>query len=112
MWASERGRDRPTARRIPRVSPLTGRPLMSQLIRRISSALGLATLVSLGTGPDARADLDAYVRGADGAFAWTSAAPRELPQGTVHDIALTSQVWQGITWEHQLQIFVPKGVAT
>ena len=27
--------------------------------------------------------------------------------GTVHSLTLTSQVWQGITWSHELQIYEP-----
>ena len=33
-----------------------------------------------------------------------------MPNGTIYDLHLVSQVWEGITWEHQLQVYLPKGV--
>jgi PhoPQ-activated pathogenicity-related protein len=80
--------------------------------RRIASALGLATVLSLGTGPDARASLEEYVRRDDGAFAWTADDTQDPPQGALHELSLTSQVWQGIAWKHQLRIFEPAKYAT
>ena len=59
-----------------------------------------------------RADLDAYVKHVDGAFAWTADGRKGAPQGAIHDLSLTSQVWQGITWKHQLRIFDPSSAAT
>src|SRR5437763_11066476 len=58
----------------------------------------------------ARADLPAYVAKADPAFAWQVKGKADSPLGTVHDLHLVSQVWQGIQWEHDLQVYVPPGV--
>src|SRR5437899_5093343 len=56
------------------------------------------------------ADLPAYVAKADPSFAWQVKAKAESPLGTVYDLHLVSQVWQGIKWEHGLQVYVPSGV--
>src|SRR5262245_16722833 len=69
--------------------------------------VGLAAL--LAAGP-ARADLPGYVAKADKAFAWELTSKNGTPLGTVYDLRLVSQVWQGITWEHGLQVYVPTGV--
>jgi PhoPQ-activated pathogenicity-related protein len=61
----------------------------------------------LGACAVARADLDAYVNRDDGAFAWTVDGEKKTPEGTIHEISLTSQVWQGITWKHQMRIYEP-----
>jgi len=58
----------------------------------------------------ARADLAAYVARPEPAFKWELKGKSETPLGTVYDIHLVSQVWQGITWEHGLQVYVPAGV--
>jgi PhoPQ-activated pathogenicity-related protein len=58
----------------------------------------------------AQADLAAYLAKPDSAFKWELKGKTESPLGTVYDINLVSQVWQGITWEHGLQVYVPAGV--
>jgi PhoPQ-activated pathogenicity-related protein len=80
---------------------------MTEHRRRLLSALGLLIMACLETGTPARADLDAYVRRVDGTFAWTANGQKVAPQGTIHDLTLTSQVWQEIPWKHQLRIFEP-----
>lgn len=58
----------------------------------------------------ARADLFEYVKKPDKAFAWKHEKTVELPGGVMHQLHLTSQEWQGITWQHDIQLFIPKGV--
>src|SRR5262245_29530553 len=64
----------------------------------------------VGLAAPARADLPGYVAKADPAFNWELKGKTDTPLGTVYDIHLVSQVWQGITWEHGLQVYVPTGV--
>src|SRR5262249_13157828 len=52
-----------------------------------------------------------YVKKPDKAFAWKLKAKTAHPEGTVYDLHLVSQEWQGIRWGHQLQVYLPKGVA-
>jgi PhoPQ-activated pathogenicity-related protein len=67
-------------------------------------ALGLVTL------SPAAADLFSYLAKPDDSFSWQLRSVEELPQGKVYDLHLVSQVWQGIKWEHQLQVYEPTKV--
>ena len=58
----------------------------------------------------ARADLFSYLKTPDDAFSWKLKNKTETADGTVYDLHLVSQVWQKITWEHQIQVFLPKNV--
>ena len=58
----------------------------------------------------ARADLLEYVKKADDSYSWKLKGKTENDLGTIYDLHLVSQTWQNIKWEHQLQIYVPKGV--
>src|SRR5262249_55082875 len=71
----------------------------------------LALWLLLAGSAVARADLFDYVNKPDKAFAWKLVAKTAHPEGTVYDLHLVSQEWQGIRWEHQLQVYLPKGVA-
>ena len=79
---------------------------MNRLRRRF--ALLVAALACPLT---ARAGLDEYVRKPDGAFAWSPASTEAVEGGTIHHLKLTSQVWQGITWTHNLAVIEPLDVA-
>jgi PhoPQ-activated pathogenicity-related protein len=79
--------------------------------RKVCLEIGvLLALLSGGALSTAHADLVEYVHKKDGAFSWKIKDKLELPQTTVYELHLVSQVWQGITWEHSIQVFVPKGV--
>jgi PhoPQ-activated pathogenicity-related protein len=70
-----------------------------------------AALAMLAGLSSARADdLFDYLKKPDDSFAWKLKAKNETPAGTIYDLELTSQTWQGIKWEHQLQVYVPTGV--
>ncbi len=65
-----------------------------------------------GSAPDvARAGLDEYVKKPDQAFAWNVAGTATTRAGTITSIKLTSQVWQGITWSHDLRVYEPRELA-
>ena len=57
-----------------------------------------------------RADLPEYLQKAEPKFAWKLNSKSEQALGTVYDLHLVSQTWHDITWEHDLQVFVPKKV--
>jgi PhoPQ-activated pathogenicity-related protein len=67
-------------------------------------------LVVSGLASGARAELDDYVKRPDAAFAWTQTGNHTTPAGTIYNLKLTSQVWQGITWTHDLRVYEPHEV--
>jgi PhoPQ-activated pathogenicity-related protein len=71
--------------------------------------LAAGILVTAMSGP-ARAGLEDYVRKPDPAFAWAQVGNHDTPLGKISSLKLTSQVWQGITWTHDLQIYEPREV--
>ncbi|MCI0680695.1 MAG: PhoPQ-activated pathogenicity-related family protein [Gemmataceae bacterium] len=71
----------------------------------------LGSLVWLaGIASEARADLFSYVNKPDASFSWKLKDKLETPDGTIYHLQLVSQTWQDIRWEHDLQVFLPKGV--
>jgi PhoPQ-activated pathogenicity-related protein len=71
--------------------------------------LAVAVAVAL-LSPAAHADLFSYVAKPDDAFKWELRETKEQANGKVYDVHLVSQVWQGITWEHQLQVYEPQNL--
>src|SRR5262249_22131425 len=65
-----------------------------------------ALLVGLTPNP-AHADLDSFLKKPEPAYHWRKQGEQEIDGCKVYDLHLTSQVWQGITWEHRLQLFRP-----
>jgi len=74
--------------------------------RRAVLALGGLGLL-LTAGP-ARADLDEYLKRPEPAYRWEKRGEQTIDGCKVYDLHLVSQVWQGHTWEHRLQIFRPE----
>jgi len=64
-----------------------------------------------GSASVARAGLDEFVKKPDTAFAWSAAGTITTPAGTITSIKLTSQLWQGITWKHDLRVYEPREIA-
>jgi PhoPQ-activated pathogenicity-related protein len=80
-------------------------------IRSLPARWLVGCLVGLAIGTSsARADLFDYIKKADDSFAWKMTGKTETPDGTVYDLHLVSQTWQGIKWQHALQVYLPKGV--
>src|SRR5688500_3738457 len=85
---------------------------MSDMLHTAASRRWLLAAIVwlLCTAPYARADLFNYVKKQDASFSWKLNEKIEVPDGTVYDLHLVSQTWQGIRWEHSLQVYLPKGV--
>ena len=64
-------------------------------------------LLASSPGPIAGADLDDYVRQHDAVFSWKQTSNHTTAAGTFHTLDFSSQVWQGITWNHELTIYEP-----
>ena len=72
--------------------------------------LAIATVFSsvATAADDATQFLGEYVKKEDKSFAWKLKKTEESNGSKIYTFSLTSQTWQGIPWEHDLQIFVPK----
>ncbi len=57
-----------------------------------------------------QAGLMEYVQRPDPNFMWEERGMETREDGTIYDLYLVSQVWQGITWEHQLQVYLPNQI--
>src|SRR5579872_3377152 len=55
----------------------------------------------------ARADLDGYLKKPEPVYRWDKQAEQEVDGCKIYDLHLVSQTWQGLVWEHHLQIFRP-----
>ncbi|HEY2990632.1 MAG TPA: PhoPQ-activated protein PqaA family protein [Candidatus Binatia bacterium] len=55
----------------------------------------------------AHADLEEYLRKPEPQFNWKIKDKTEHAGDRIYDLHVTSQSWQGITWEHQLQVYQP-----
>ena len=64
----------------------------------------LALLGMVGFALPSRADLDAYLKKPEPVYKWEKRSETKVDGGTIYDIHLVSQTWQGIVWEHRLQI--------
>jgi PhoPQ-activated pathogenicity-related protein len=76
-----------------------------QILRPLLVGLPVVVLATLT--PVSGADLDDYVKKPDDAFRWKQTDNHTTPLGKIHSLELTSQVWQGITWNHNLTIYEP-----
>ena len=78
---------------------------------RVLLACLLASAVAVAADPIPKppTSLVDYVTKKDPAFAWKLTGKTDSAAGTVYDLELTSQTWQGITWDHVVQVYVPKG---
>jgi PhoPQ-activated pathogenicity-related protein len=77
----------------------------SWLVGIVSAVTALA-----GFGGPASADLAAYVKRAEPDSSWNLKSKRDVDQGTIYEIELTSQKWQDIVWKHEMRVYLPKDV--
>jgi PhoPQ-activated pathogenicity-related protein len=74
--------------------------------------LNLIVVVALSLAPSPTpAGLDEYVRKPEPAFGWKLKQKIEQSGDRIYDLHFVSQTWQGITWEHQLQVYQPAKAA-
>src|SRR4051812_32615875 len=78
--------------------------------RRSWLVASLSCFVALLAVGSARADLATYVKKKEPDYSWKQKAKREVKLGTVYELELVSQKWQGILWKHDLVVYVPKDV--
>ncbi len=77
---------------------------------RSGLTLFVVGVASAGMPGNVRADLDEYIKKPDPAFAWSQTGNISAKAGIITSIKLTSQVWQGITWSHDLRVYEPREI--
>src|SRR5689334_21164053 len=85
--------------------------ILRKRIKAILTLYSFATVVL--TVSRASADLATYVSMPEAAFEWQLQKKIDTPSSADHiyDFHFVSQVWQGQTWQHQLQICHPANTA-
>ncbi len=69
---------------------------------------GLLTCLALALlGQPSHADLDSYFSKPEPVYRWEKTGEKKLDGGTMVDLHLVSQTWQGGVWQHRLMIFRP-----
>jgi PhoPQ-activated pathogenicity-related protein len=81
----------------------------STMLRRSRVLLCVLVLAALLCLP-ASAGLLEYVAKPDAAYSWSKAGEQSVDGCRVIDLSMTSQVWQGITWKHTIQLFIPAAI--
>jgi PhoPQ-activated pathogenicity-related protein len=76
------------------------------MIRRSRLLLCALLLVATICLP-ASAGLLEYVARPEADYAWSKVGEQSAGGCKVVDLAMTSQVWQGITWKHTIRVFIP-----
>jgi PhoPQ-activated pathogenicity-related protein len=74
--------------------------------------LGSPTFSVAGEMPAVPADLANYVAKAEPDFAWTIEDTKDFGTTRIWRLKMTSQVWQGIIWTHDLLVAKPAGAPT
>ncbi|HEX2988269.1 MAG TPA: PhoPQ-activated protein PqaA family protein [Chloroflexota bacterium] len=75
--------------------------------RALVGLLLLLAVVPAACGQETH-PLPAYVQAPDAAYSWSKASEMTLPFGTATQYSMTSQVWHGITWQHNLWVVKPQ----
>lgn len=70
-------------------------------------ALRLFPVLLVCLTASAQADLKAYLSRPEAAYRWEKRGVHTVEGGKVYDLHLVSQTWQGITWDHRLQLYYP-----
>lgn len=73
------------------------------MIRRF---LAVATLAMALPGV-CRADLAGFISKPEPAYKWQLKSTSKFDGGTLYDMQMTSQTWQGMEWKHRLQVYRP-----
>ena len=76
---------------------------------RLALAAAAAALILLSA--PAQADLDSYLGKPEPVYRWEKRGEEVRDGCRVYELLLVSQVWQGIPWEHRIQVFRPENPA-
>jgi len=72
---------------------------------RVAAWIAIASML-LAMAP-AQKPLDDYFKRAEPAYRWEKRDEKRVENGTIYTLFMISQTWQGIEWDHFVQIFYP-----
>jgi PhoPQ-activated pathogenicity-related protein len=81
--------------------------MFCSLIRHVAVLVAVAGFSACLSLQPLQAGLHEYLSKPDAAYAWKLKTNHTTPAGKVFQLLLTSQTWQGMVWEHQIQIYQP-----
>ncbi|MEO1972785.1 MAG: PhoPQ-activated protein PqaA family protein [Pirellulaceae bacterium] len=82
--------------------------IRSFLIGTCVIGLMIGNAVAQNADSDVPQALFRYLKQEDKVFAWKLNERQDVGGGTIYDMDLTSQKWQGIVWKHALFVYEPK----
>ncbi len=76
------------------------------MLRRLVQLL-MAVLFAVSISQAAKCDLNSFMSKPEPAYKWEKTGSEHRDGVTIYSLHMTSQVWHGNTWEHNIQIFRP-----
>ncbi len=84
-----------------------GAPVVRDSLLVLAACVGILNMIS-GPAYGRSGPLDDYLGKEDSTYSWKLKKTEESAAGTLYEIALRSQTWRGIPWDHQFRIYEPK----
>lgn len=78
-------------------------------MRMTGFSLTLVFTLTVSIRAEVPKELGEFIAKADKNYEWKLKSKAESPAGEVYELSMTSQKWQDTTWNHGIQVFVPKG---
>ncbi len=70
----------------------------------------MGSLLTVAAGRSVSADLGEYTRRPEPDYSWSKTSETSLSGVKIINLKMRSQVWRGIPWDHQVQVFLPTAV--
>jgi PhoPQ-activated pathogenicity-related protein len=67
-------------------------------------------LFILFNASQSRADLSSYLEKDEPDYSWEKISEKNVSGGKIYELHMISQKWEGIVWEHKLQVFYPDNI--
>jgi PhoPQ-activated pathogenicity-related protein len=82
-------------------------PMKERIVNTRITTLIAALALTLSMASLARADFQSYLKRPEPVYGWEKRGEKKVNGGTIYNLHLVSQEWQGHLWEHNLQVFKP-----
>lgn len=84
--------------------------MLSPLMKMIALTLLFVSHLQVINAEETSAtqEIARFISSPDENYQWTHLKSTLRPEGTIHELRLTSQVWKNTTWEHAVEVYEPK----